>query len=513
MNTAKSGVELVSKWYMKLQQSHDLLFVLVPIFRLSLFAYSFLLNQHHLTLSNMASTSNAQLKKTLRDTSMIENVPVYLLVMRLTGAGKSTFIKTVTGDDTIKVGEDDDMFGGKSSLKASCSGLIAAVTQWPQDHVLFLRHQDVNFEIHLIDSPGFDDSFANDHEVLERIATFVNTIYKLKCTISGVLYLHDITKCRLGGVGMRNIRMLEEMVGVDKWNFCTLVTTKWGCTNKPEGEEKRELKLRSDKNLFKDMLESAHSAKLARFHGTKGSALQIIKPHLGKKFSPQISREMVDERMALGATAAGRIVQDGLERALKAEKKLKELEVMREVMQQKFDESLFNDFKRKRDKVLTKHRWHRVGRWTVRSVLVGGGIAATVMTLGPGAASFGLVPAFETVVRSQKTHEKNEIDELVHSYQQAVQRNSELKKHGSLWLKSSRVQTLGDLVSQTYALDNTSASTLAKKSSESERSSRDASREPTMSRHTSTKSKLARTDSVDSEASSVDGIGEKLLKM
>ena len=38
--------------------------------------------------------------------------------------------------------------------------------------------------------------------------------------------------------------MLEKMIGIDKWDNCTLVTTMWGCTNKPQGEEMREKTLR-----------------------------------------------------------------------------------------------------------------------------------------------------------------------------------------------------------------------------------------------------------------------------
>jgi hypothetical protein len=53
------------------------------------------------------------------------------------------------------------------------------------------------------DCPGFDDGTANDVEVLSRIAAYINTIYKPKQPIAGVLYLHDTTKEKMGGVGIR----------------------------------------------------------------------------------------------------------------------------------------------------------------------------------------------------------------------------------------------------------------------------------------------------------------------
>ena len=40
---------------------------------------------------------------------------IYILVMGLTGAGKSTFISVVTGNTKIPIGEPEDMDGGKHS--------------------------------------------------------------------------------------------------------------------------------------------------------------------------------------------------------------------------------------------------------------------------------------------------------------------------------------------------------------------------------------------------------------
>jgi predicted GTPase len=69
---------------------------------------------------------------------------VHILVMGLTGAGKSTFISKATGDDSIRVG----------------SGL-RSVTKEVAEYVLYYE----GFEVHLIDSPGFDDGTMSDHIV------------------------------------------------------------------------------------------------------------------------------------------------------------------------------------------------------------------------------------------------------------------------------------------------------------------------------------------------------------
>lgn len=191
------------------------------------------------------------------------------------------------------------------------------MTQEVQDYVLFYQHNGTSYEVHLIDSPGFDDGTLGDAEVLRIIALYVNTQYRLKHRLAGVLYLHDITKTKMGSIAQRNLRMLEEMVGMNMWNNCTLVTTKWGCTNNPEDEEARENTLRVEEKYFGPMLQGVRKAKMMRFEPkSQESALAIIEPYLNNKFTPQISTQMVDPKgpkLALGKTEAGKIVADNLE--------------------------------------------------------------------------------------------------------------------------------------------------------------------------------------------------------
>lgn len=54
-------------------------------------------------------------KKTMRSavpTATVEIRIVYILVMGLTGAGKSTFVSVVTGDEDIPIGKDGELDGG-----------------------------------------------------------------------------------------------------------------------------------------------------------------------------------------------------------------------------------------------------------------------------------------------------------------------------------------------------------------------------------------------------------------
>lgn len=58
-----------------------------------------------------------RLRKTMRTGTVDNRKPrkLYILVMGLTGAGKSTFIYMLTGNESIPIGDAGQMHGGKVS--------------------------------------------------------------------------------------------------------------------------------------------------------------------------------------------------------------------------------------------------------------------------------------------------------------------------------------------------------------------------------------------------------------
>lgn len=55
--------------------------------------------------------------------------------------------------------------------------------------------------VHLIDTPGFDDTNKKDVEVLRDIAGWLGVTYKKKILLSGLIYLHPIdSEVRLCGI-------------------------------------------------------------------------------------------------------------------------------------------------------------------------------------------------------------------------------------------------------------------------------------------------------------------------
>ncbi|KAL8727074.1 MAG: hypothetical protein Q9181_005833 [Wetmoreana brouardii] len=393
-------------------------------------------------------------QKSLRPPQTVQNQvqQIYILVMGLTGAGKSTFISVVTGDDTIPIGEP---------------GELDSVTDRVADYIVNIRQAGITYEVHLIDSPGFDDGTATDAKVLRRIADFINTHYLLGKTLAGVLYLHDITKAKMGGAGQRNLRMLEQMVGDDKWDNCTLVTTKWGCTTDSLGEEARERRLIDKDQFFGAMLkgEDKFQASMMRFDPkTKGRAREIIKPHLKRKFEPLISWQMVDPQgpmLSLGETNAGGIVADYLEEWKKATGENEEIKESNKILARKFDMMLFENFKAKRDKLFREQKLHKAGRWAMRTAIIGGAITATMVTMGPGASAFALEPAFETYAGKQRQNDRAKMDKLEKEYQKENEaRSSDIGRYRSEWLRDRKVQSISDL-SDNYSIRSSRSTDLS----------------------------------------------------
>lgn len=301
-----------------------------------------------------------------------------------------------------------------------------------------------------------------DAEVLSKIADYMNTNYKLKERLAGVLYLHDITKGKVGGVGQRNIRMLEKMIGGEKFDNCTLVTTKWGCSN-PNDEIIREGTLCSEKKYFGLMLQNEnqdfhHNAAMARFDPkTKPTAFSIIRPYLENKFTPEISSQMVDARLALGDTEAGKVVRDNLKKLAQTKQELTKVKAAQQLLAQKYDETLFEEFKQKRKKLRRRIALQRSGRWVMRTTIVGGAIVATVLTLGPGTSAFVLESMYEKAVRGQRRNEKRAKHQLEEDFKNRSKDANYLQGKNPSWLWTNKVQNMKDLDGEAFSIKSESS--------------------------------------------------------
>ncbi|KAF8055862.1 P-loop containing nucleoside triphosphate hydrolase protein [Lyophyllum atratum] len=181
--------------------------------------------------------------------------PTDLVVALLgpTGAGKSTFINTFFGDPLAVVGND---------LESKTKNVR---------HFCFLHPDFPGRRIMLVDTPGFDDTYLTDGEILRRIAIWLARSYNYKMKLAGLIYLHRITDNRMSGSAMQNVEMFKKLCGKDASKKVVLVTTMWDEVSEATGAQReRQIK---DK-FWKDMLELG--SRTVRFHLSQSAARDIV---------------------------------------------------------------------------------------------------------------------------------------------------------------------------------------------------------------------------------------------
>ncbi|KAI9675987.1 MAG: hypothetical protein M1822_008373 [Bathelium mastoideum] len=251
-------------------------------------------------------TSNVALEP---QKDIVDGAPwAFIAVMGVTGSGKSTFIKTVSGNEDIEIGH---------ALESCTADLVG--------YSFHFRGYNVN----LVDTPGFNDTFKSETEVLQLIADWLGGSYKSDTRLSGIIYLHSINNTRMEGSALRNFKMFRQLCGNDPLKNIVLATTFWEIGDEQKSLD-REKELSTREDFWGDMLAKGSAIKRVK---DRNSALDIVSGLLGK--SPKalkIQRELVEEEKHLVDTAAGQVVNEEL---VRLEQKYKE---DLERMQQQMDE-------------------------------------------------------------------------------------------------------------------------------------------------------------------------------
>ncbi|KAH6988250.1 P-loop containing nucleoside triphosphate hydrolase protein [Ilyonectria sp. MPI-CAGE-AT-0026] len=238
---------------------------------------------------------------------------IMIAVMGVTGSGKSSFIRLVTGRSDVVVGDSLD-------------------SETSEVHSYDFYHRGTKYV--LIDTPGFDDTNRPDSEITERILAWLSNSYASGKLLNGVIYLHRITDTRMGGTALRNNRMFHQLVGRDAFKNVTLATTFWEHISEAVGA-RREQELRETKDFWGGM--HGQGAEMVRLKRDRVAALSIVEK-IGKKGKVvvQAQDEMVTQGKSINDTAAAR---EQKEQAQRLERELREkLEKERLRLQQKAED-------------------------------------------------------------------------------------------------------------------------------------------------------------------------------
>ncbi|KAF1940628.1 hypothetical protein EJ02DRAFT_406290 [Clathrospora elynae] len=230
---------------------------------------------------------------------------IIIAVMGITGCGKTTFVNFFS-EQPLPVGHGLD----------SCTESVQVVPCTLEDGV----------KIYLVDTPGFDDSYRSDSEILREVALWLNKAHASDLKLSGIILLQRISDVRVGGSGIKNIKMFQKLCGDDTLASVVLATTMWDMALEKAAID-REKELKQQPQLWKRMID--YGSQVFRHDQEKTSALKIIKYLVARKrpVTLDIQREMVDQKLELLQTGAGGELASAVEKLIQHyEKKLKELE-------------------------------------------------------------------------------------------------------------------------------------------------------------------------------------------
>ena len=145
------------------------------------------------------------------------------LLLGVTGVGKSTLIKILSEDESIKINSNFRERGTEEIKSYNCSF--------------------ENFNYSLIDTPGYDYSNENDPKKYEYIDKVLKTNkYKIK----GILLLISFQDSRFGACQRKGLEKIVSSFPLDNfWDYIILVFTK---TFAEDDDELEELKIRTLKD-------------------------------------------------------------------------------------------------------------------------------------------------------------------------------------------------------------------------------------------------------------------------
>ncbi|KAK3689952.1 P-loop containing nucleoside triphosphate hydrolase protein, partial [Podospora appendiculata] len=223
---------------------------------------------------------------------------VVIALMGVTGAGKTSFIDLMT-DEKLKIG---------NSLK-SCTTDVG---------IHKCRRRSDGKTVWLVDTPGFDDTYKSDTDILKEIAEWLVTAYDNKIFLTGIVYLHPISEARMKNSTMRNLRMFKKLVGAEGLARVVLATTFWSKVADDEGHAK-EQQLMADDDFWGYMM--GKGSQVFRHYGTAESATVIVDTLIHHQAGAEgkqvmelaIQQEVAVEGKKLNETAAGRSLEDELE--------------------------------------------------------------------------------------------------------------------------------------------------------------------------------------------------------
>ncbi|KAF9035119.1 hypothetical protein BJ165DRAFT_652011 [Panaeolus papilionaceus] len=193
----------------------------------------------------------------LGNDSAIPPSAVVIVMMGLTGSGKSSFIDSLAINQTLNIAKD----------------CLDGVTQEVTPYLLGNAISGKGVPIVLVDTPGFSDSRLSEMRIVSMVQNWMLSISLTE--ISAVLYFDRITDLRMSGNRWKTMRIFKALIGWDVASRVMLVTTMWNLlwNDRQVANANRRLRI-LERTYWKDFIRKG--LVVEKFRYTPQSALSIV---------------------------------------------------------------------------------------------------------------------------------------------------------------------------------------------------------------------------------------------
>jgi hypothetical protein len=173
-----------------------------------------------------------------------------------------------------------------------------------------MRYRDRT--IHLIDTPGFDDTERSDSETLQELSFWLALAYENDVYLSGIIYLHRITDLRIHGAALRALNIMKGLCGSENYQNIIIATTRWDELggNQRNKALKRQDELCQKEWFWGDIIQAGGCA--IPLADPSSDSLKIF-DHImsnNRRFITAFQYQLVEEERRVFQTDAGRIVYE-----------------------------------------------------------------------------------------------------------------------------------------------------------------------------------------------------------
>jgi hypothetical protein len=161
----------------------------------------------------------------------------------------------------------------------------------------------------LVDTPGFNDTYRDENAILHEIADWMTKTYATGKRLNGLVYLHPISSTRIEGSALVNLRVFRKLCGADCFKHVFLCSTFWDVTEEVMAID-REKELCESPELWGQMKRAgAQTFRIRNYAQSKAILLEIAKK---PTMALELQKEIVDNKVPLASTAAGKLVSEEL---------------------------------------------------------------------------------------------------------------------------------------------------------------------------------------------------------